>query len=92
MQRDSSLCSPKKPAGNDEVNNITLMSFWKIACLCTGIHLIKKAVQRNNKLRNVSVVFVENSEHASGKIKTQPCLLTLIPFTHRLIYSQALMH
>ena len=56
------------------MRSITLLScyFGRKACLCTGIHSIKKAVQRNNKLRNVSVLFVENSEHASGKTKSQP--------------------
>lgn len=32
MQRDSSLCSSKSMVANDEVNNISLMLFWKIAC------------------------------------------------------------
>lgn len=55
--------------------------------------LIKKAVQRNNKLRNVSVLFVENSEHASGKNKVTTLLFHVRPIhSLRLAYSHALMH
>lgn len=39
------------------------MFFWKIA----GCVAIKQTVQRSNKHRNRYVLFVENSEFASGK-------------------------
>lgn len=82
---------PWNIVGNDEVNNINLMLFWKIAC-CVPLftrYKKKKQCKRNNKLRNVFVLFVENSEQAPGKqSRNLFSPLSSHSHTHRLTYSK----
>lgn len=79
MQRDSSPCSLKF-VGNDEVNNITLMLFWKIACCVPVFTPFKKKKSSAKETTNSDMFLFRSLQTASEpavKQESRPSLFAL---------------